>query len=169
MNYEIAINGTHIWYYFICKREVWLILHQIAADQDDENIDLGRFIQEHVYQRNKKELLIGNVQVDRIRREDDQLVIGEVKKSSRYLESSRYQLLYYLQTLKKMGIAARGELLFPEEKKKVVVELTEESEQELNQAVEAIRAIARLPVPPQPEKIHFCRKCAYREYCWAEE
>ncbi|UFJ39856.1 CRISPR-associated protein Cas4 [Brevibacillus humidisoli] len=162
------VTGTHIWYYFICKREVWLIAHNIAADQDDENMDIGRFINEQTYQRNKQEVLIGNIKVDRVRREDGQLVIGEVKKSSRYLESSRYQLLYYLQTLKKMGIVARGELLFPEEKRRETVELTSEAERQLDRAVEEIRIIARHPVPPLPEKISFCRNCAYREYCWAE-
>lgn len=168
MNYTMDVTGTHIWYYFICKREVWLIIHNIAADQEDENMDIGRFINEHTFQRNKQEVLLGNIKVDRIRREDGQLVIGEVKKSSRFIESARYQLLYYLQTLKKMGIDARGELLFPEEKKKETVELTVSTEQELNEAVEEIRKIARQPVPPPPVKIGFCRNCAYREYCWAE-
>ncbi len=168
MDYTMDVTGTHIWYYFICKREVWLITRNIAPDQEDENMDLGRFINEHTYQRDKQEVLIGNIKVDRIRREEGQLVIGEVKKSSRFIESSRFQLLFYLQTLKKMGIDARGELMFPEEKKKQTVELTACAEQELNQAVEEIKRIARQSVPPPPVKIGFCRNCAYREYCWAE-
>jgi len=101
--YVMPVTGTHIWYYFICKREVWLMVHQIAPDQEDENIDLGRFINEHTYQRNKQEITIGNIKVDRIRREDGQLIIGEVKKSSTFLESARYQLLHYLRTLKETG------------------------------------------------------------------
>lgn len=51
------VNGTHIWYYFICKREVWLIAHQIAADQEDDNLEIGRFISETSYQRQKKNCL----------------------------------------------------------------------------------------------------------------
>lgn len=167
--YLMPVTGTHIWYYFICKREVWLMIHQIAPDQEDENIDLGRFINEHTYQRNKQEVTIGSIKVDRVRREDGHLVIGEVKKSSRFLESSRYQLLYYLRTLKEMGIEAKGELLFPEEKRREVVVLTEKEEEKLDAAVADIRRIARLPVAPESVKIPFCRRCAYREYCWAEE
>lgn len=120
------VNGTHIWYYFICKREVWLITHQIAADQEDDNLEIGRFISETSYQRQKKEMLIGNIKVDRIRREGDTLVVGEVKKSSTYEKSAYYQLLFYLDTLRKMGIEAKGELLFPKEKKVTKVEWTEE-------------------------------------------
>jgi CRISPR-associated exonuclease Cas4 len=107
--------------------------------------------------------------VDRIRREDGQLIIGEVKKSSAFLESARYQLLYYLRTLKEMGIRAQGELLFPEEKKRETVILTDQTEKELDAAIADIRRIARMPVAPKPVKIGFCRRCAYREYCWAEE
>lgn len=167
--YVMPITGTHIWYYYICKREVWLMIHQIAPDQEDENVDLGRFINEHTYQRNKQEVAIGSIKVDRIRREDGQLIIGEVKKSSAFLESARYQLLYYLRTLKEMGIRAQGELLFPEEKKRETVILTDQTEKELDAAIADIRRIARMPVAPKPVKIGFCRRCAYREYCWAEE
>ncbi|WP_132770494.1 CRISPR-associated protein Cas4 [Tepidibacillus fermentans] len=163
------ITGTHIWYYFICQREVWLMIHHIAPDEDDENLDIGRFISEHSYTRNKREIVIGNIKIDRIRKEGKQLVIGEVKKSSSYINSARFQLLHYLNTLKKMGIEAKGELLFPEERKKEIVEWTEEAKKELEQAMENIRRIARMPIPPAPKKISFCRKCAYREYCWAEE
>ena len=165
----MPITGTDIWYYYICKREVWLMKHQIAPDQEDESLDIGRLISETYYQRNRKEISIGNIVVDRVRQEDGQLVIGEVKKSSRYMKSAKMQLLYYLDTLRQMGIEAKGELLFPEERKKETVEWTEEEKQELERAMEDIRRIALMPVPPAPEKIHFCGKCAYREYCWAEE
>lgn len=168
-NYSMPVTGTLIWYYFVCKREVWLMVHRITADQDYESLDLGRFINEHRYQRNRKEFSIGHIVVDRIRKENGELIIGEVKKSSRFIESARYQLLYYLDTLRQMGIKAQGELLFPEERKKEEVKWTPEAKRKLDEAVEDIHRIARLPVPPPPQKITFCRKCAYREYCWAEE
>jgi len=169
MDNVVEVTGTHIWYYFVCKREVWLMFHSIAADQDDENMDIGRFISENTYTRNKQEVSIGNIKIDRLRKEGQQLIVGEVKKSSRYLKSARFQLLHYLDNLRKMGINAKGELLFPEERKKEIVEWTQESIEELEKAIKAIKEIAILSVPPKPEKITFCRKCAYREYCWAGE
>ncbi|MCF6094010.1 CRISPR-associated protein Cas4 [Microaerobacter geothermalis] len=168
MDYEMEVTGTHIWYYYICHREVWMIVHQLAPDQEDDNIEIGRFLSEHTYQRNKKEVVIGNIKVDRIRKEGEQLIIGEVKKSSRYKQSARFQLLYYLDTLRNMGIQAKGELLFPEEKKKEILEWTAQDKEELDKAIGDIQRIARLPVPPSPKKISFCSNCAYREYCWAE-
>lgn len=165
----MEVNGTHIWYYFICKREVWLMVHQIAPDQEDENIEIGRFLSEISYQRHKKEIQIGNLKIDRLRQKGNELIIGEVKKSSRYEKSAYYQLFFYIDTLKKMGIEARGELLFPKEKKKKEVIWNEEDSKILEKAIEEIREIARLPWPPPPKKIHFCRQCGYREYCFAED
>lgn len=166
--YQMPVTGTDIWYYFICKRESWLMSHQIAPDGEDENVDIGRFIHEYRYGREKKEVSIDSIKIDRLKREGEELIVQEIKKSSRFMESARYQLLYYLQTLKKMGVVAKGELLFPEEKKKEEVVLTVEAEEKLNQAVAEIQKIARQPVPPLPKKINFCRKCAYREFCWSE-
>ncbi len=168
-NDEWYVRGTDIWYYFICKREAWLMMHEIAPDQEDENIEIGRFIHEYSYQRERKELEAGQIKIDRYQRKKGQVIIQEIKKSSKYLESAKYQLLFYLYNLKKMGIDAVGELQFPEERRKEKVVLTEAKIRELEAIIEELRKLSKLPVPPAPKKIGFCRKCAYREYCWAEE
>ena len=54
MVFDIEVTGTDIWYYFICEREAWLNIHKIMPDEDDENIEIGRFIHEYRYGRNKK-------------------------------------------------------------------------------------------------------------------
>lgn len=169
MSYEMPVTGTDIWYYFICKRQCWLMVHRIAPDEEDENIEIGRFIHEYRYGRQKKELDLGSVKIDRVIKVKGELVVREIKKSSRFLESARFQLLYYLDVLRNMGVIAKGELVFPEERDKETVEWTPEKKAELDKAVEEIRRIARFPMPPEPRKIGFCKKCAYREYCWAEE
>jgi len=55
----MEVNGTLIWYYNICKREVWLMCRNIVPDPSDENIDYGRFMHEQTYKRNKKEIAFG--------------------------------------------------------------------------------------------------------------
>lgn len=164
---EINVSGTLIWYYYICPREVWLIGHQITADQDDSNISLGRFIQDHSYSRERKELVVGRSKMDVFRVTDDGLVIGEVKKSSKFRSSARMQLAFYLSELKHRGIEARGELRFPKEKRKEKVMLDEQTERELDKVRREILRILYLPEPPEPKKINFCRSCAYTEFCWS--
>jgi CRISPR-associated exonuclease Cas4 len=164
---EDKINGTLMWYYKICKREVWLMSKNIIPDQKDTNIDIGRFIHEMSYSRNKKEIEFGNVKFDVLLNTKDQLVIGETKKSSKFQEASRLQLLYYLRELKNANIDAKGILLYPEEKKRVEVELNEENIIELEKAEDEIVEIMNKEVPPPVAKNKFCRSCGYREYCFA--
>lgn len=164
---DFSVTGTHVWYYCVCKREVWMMARHLVPDEDDTNIDIGRFIHEKVYQRDKKEIDLGNAKVDLLRMEDGQLVVGEVKKSSRHAKSARMQLLFYLLQLKGIGIQARGELLFPIEKKKEDVVLDEKSEVEITGIVNDIEKIVMQAQPPPPVKIKYCWSCAYREFCWS--
>lgn len=161
------VNGTLVWYYNICKRQVWLMSRYIVPDQNDENIDLGRFIHEQAYIRNEKEISFGNVKFDVLFRKGKEITIGETKKTSRYEEASKWQLMYYLKVLRECGINAKGLLLYPEEKKRVEVLLDEESEAALNQMVDSIEGIIGNEIPPEVVKIHFCKNCAYRDYCYA--
>ncbi|AKL94556.1 CRISPR-associated RecB-family exonuclease Cas4 [Clostridium aceticum] len=115
---EIKITGTLIWYYYICKREVWLMSRQLTPDQEDSNIEIGRFFHEESYKKNKKEISLGNIVIDVIKKENGQLVVGEVKKTSKFKQSARMQLLFYLKQLKDLGIQASGSLMFPKEKKR---------------------------------------------------
>lgn len=164
---ELHVSGTLIWYYYICPREVWLIGHQITADQDNANVSLGRFIQDYSYPRERKELAVGHSKMDVFRVCNGELVIGEVKKTSKYRFSARMQLAYYLEELKQHGITARGELRFPREKQREEVVLDEETEKELNRTKREILRILYLPQPPPPVKIKFCKNCAYAEFCWS--
>ena len=36
------ITGTLVNYYVICRREAWLYAHHIHADQEDENVLMGK-------------------------------------------------------------------------------------------------------------------------------
>lgn len=164
---KTKVNGTLMWYYKICKREVWLMSRNIAPDQRDTNIDIGRFLHEISYGRNKKEIEFGNVKFDVLLNTGDQLVIGETKKTSKFQEASKMQLLYYLRELKKANINAKGVLLYPEERKRVEVELDSENTLLLEKAEEQIVTIMSNEIPPLVKKNKYCRSCGYREYCYA--
>jgi len=164
---EINVNGTLVWYYTICRREVWLISHGITPDQDDSNMDIGRFIHEESYAREKKEISIGNVKFDILSEKDGYMMIGEIKKSSKYIESAKMQLAYYLLELKRSGIDGIGVLMFPKEKRREVVELTNELATKLAEIEKEILKICYEEEPEKPKKINFCRNCAYSEFCWS--
>lgn len=163
----MKVTGIHVKYYHICPRQTWLVSRQIVTDQDDSNIEYGRFLQEKVYEREKKELLIGHLKIDVMKRRDKQLVVGEVKKSSGAKEGALMQLLFYLYELRQMGVEAVGELLIPEERKRERVELDEEAVRKIEKLKSEIIQLIQQDIPPPPKKIKWCRNCSYRELCWS--
>ncbi len=163
----VNIYATLIWYYYICPREVWLMARNINSFQDNDLLKIGIMINEDSYKRDKKEVQIDNLKIDVIRSRGNHLVIGEIKKSSRFMKASEMQLLFYLYKLKKKGVEASGELLFPKEKKKVKVELSQENTAELEDAIEDVKRIIQLDRIPELKKNKYCKKCAYKEFCWS--
>lgn len=165
---ELGVNGTLMWYYHICIREVWLISHQVTPYEHDENLQLGRYISQHSYDREQKEVSVAGVKLDVLgRRDDGTLIVGEIKKSSRYEDSARMQLLLYLETLEKMGLKAVGELRFPSERRRVRISLDDAARKKLDKAKRDILRIVYLEHAPKPKKLKWCTKCAYREFCWS--
>ncbi len=164
---EFNVSGTYIWYYCICKREVWLLAHALEADQQDENMQIGNVIHETTYSRNSKEIGFANSKFDIISKDNGKLIVGEIKKSSRFVESSQMQLLFYLKELSDNNISAEGVLMFPDEKKREVVKLDEDSKVKLENIVSDIKRIVNLEQAPPAEMIKYCKKCAYAEFCWA--
>jgi len=159
------ITGTLIWYYYICKREVWLMSREINSYQDNAFLELGRIISGESYSREKKEIPIEGGKIDLIKKRDGSLVIGEIKKSSKYLEPATMQLLFYLWKLKRLGVEATGELLIPKEKKRIPVNLTPDAIEKLENAIQNIKEIIKRDTPPPVVKTRFCRRCAYYEFC----
>lgn len=164
---EFNVSGTYIWYYCICKREVWLLAHGLEADQQDENMQIGNVIHDTSYSRNSKEVGFAHSKFDIISKDNGKLMVGEIKKSSRFIESSRMQLLFYLKELSDNNINAEGVLMFPDEKKREVVRLDEENKIKLENIINDIKRIVNFEQVPPPVKIKYCKKCAYAEFCWS--
>jgi len=139
---------------------------ELSPNQEDPFLEIGRLLQEDTYKREKKEITVGNMKIDLIKRKNGETVVGEIKKSSRFERSAIMQLAFYLYGLKKRGINAKGELMVPKERKRIPVELTPDIEDELRQAFRQIKYIITQNNPPEPVKNKYCSRCAYREFCW---
>ncbi|MCS7231893.1 MAG: CRISPR-associated protein Cas4 [Elusimicrobiota bacterium] len=167
MDYFNIITGTLVWYYYICKREVWLMSHYIVPNQADERILLGKIISENSYGREKREIRIKNLVLDIISTKNENIIVAEVKKSSRYIKSATMQVKFYIWQLKQLGIKnIIGELRIPKEKKKIEIYLTPKDEIELKKVLEDIKNIILRPQPELPREQKYCRLCGYNEFCW---
>lgn len=140
---------------------------QITPDQDHPFLEIGRLIDSDSYNRERKRIELEDMVIDLIKMKENNVVVGEIKKTSKAEKSSRLQLAYYLHRLKEFGIIATGILMFPKEKKRFPVELTEDLESELLQVFNDIERITQNPLPPKVQKIKYCNSCAYREFCWS--
>ena len=160
------MNGTLINYYFNCERQCYLHGNRLNLEDNSEEVKVGKAIHEDRSQKENTEIAIDNIKLDKLTAE----YLTEVKKSDADPEAARWQLLYYLKVLKDKGIMRKGRLEFVEKnkstKKTEVVELTEETEQELIKYTEIIEALISSDRIPLVLGKNSCKKCAYYEYCY---
>ncbi|MEM1757476.1 MAG: CRISPR-associated protein Cas4 [Candidatus Bathyarchaeia archaeon] len=158
------VTGTLLWYYAICKREVWLMAHNITPDEEHQSLEIGRVVHESFYTRMKKEIEAEGMKIDVVGGKNG--LVYEVKTSSRFLEATKLQLGYYLLRLEQMGIKARGAIAIPRERRSFHVELNNELRELVLSALKEIFELCIKPLPPPAKWTRFCRRCAYRDFCW---
>jgi len=162
------VTGSIVAAFVACPRQAWLMARQMTPDEENVFVAIGKYIHETSYSKERKEIVVENMRIDLIcRSENDFTLVGEIKKSSRTMENGRMQLLFYLYRLRNMGIHAEGELLFPKERRREKVILTEEEIPRVEKLIQEVKNTILMPNPPPPVKSHRCSPCAYREFCWA--
>jgi len=161
------ITGSIIQSYIICPRQTWLMSRKISGDQQNEFISIGRHISETTYQRNKKEINLGDNKIDFIKKENDSLIIVETKKSSKMIEATETQLLFYLYSYKNKFREVKGEIRVPKENKVIELELTEEKTKCIEKLVGEINSIIKKNSAPRKKRIKPCSSCSYLDFCWS--
>lgn len=160
------VTGVMVQYYITCKTELWYFSHGINLDRFNQNMLIGRDINDNTYKHNSKNIDINDViNVDMIKK--SKLVIYEIKKSSKYLEGAKYQLLYYLYYLKnKLNLNVTGVLSIPKERKQIKITLGKEEEDQIKSIINEIPNVIKSKKPLQPSKKPYCKGCSYYELCW---
>ncbi|WP_148882548.1 CRISPR-associated protein Cas4 [Thermococcus aciditolerans] len=161
---DLLLTGTEINYLFICPTKLWYFAKGITMEQESEWVDLGRFLHERRYSNEEKEVQIGRVKIDFIRK-GEIIEVHEVKKGKSMEKAHEMQALYYLYYLKRLGVKAMAVLHYPQlnETKEITLD---GREREVEEAIQEVARIKSLSVPPKPVKSKKCRKCAYYELCW---
>ncbi len=163
---EERITGVMVQYYVSCKRELWLFANHISFNKYDENIRIGKQIHTNRYKRKKREIDLYFVKFDFIEKKDE-IILSEVKKSSKLLEPVKYQLLYYMYIIEKLtGKTPLGKIRIPREKKVIELELKQQERKEIEEILDTIPKIVQKEIPDGPTKKPYCKNCAYHNYCW---
>lgn len=159
------VTGVMFDYYFICKRKLWYFTNDITMEQENEDVMIGKIIDENSYGREDKHIYIDEaINIDFIRGKNE---LHEIKKSKSMEEADGWQLKYYLYYLHKLGIEGlTGVINYPELKQNVKVVLTEEDEKRIESILSDINEIVEMTSPPAVINSKLCKKCSYYELCY---
>ncbi|MCH5297770.1 MAG: CRISPR-associated protein Cas4 [Ruminococcus sp.] len=159
------ITGMQVYYYFVCKKKLWYFSHEISMESNNENVELGKILDETSYKNKHKHIMIDDtINIDFL---SEHNILHEVKKSRKIEEASIWQVKYYLYFLKKRGVENfRGKIDYPLLKQSKMIELTESDEKQMEESLNKIIDIISLDLTPEAEHKNFCKSCAYYEFCF---
>lgn len=167
----MVLTATHINYYFICHRKLWLFANGITMEHTSGTVAEGKLIGETTYpQRAEKytEIEIGGSKIDFYDAKNK--VIHEIKKSDSIEKAHEWQVKYYISLLQQNGIEnVTGIIEYPKLKHTSKVELSKDDGMYLKEVKQHIeRMVAGENCPPRINS-KICKKCSYYDFCYVEE
>ena len=167
----MQITGTHINYYFVCHRKLWLFANGIHMEHTSELVDEGRLIHETSYPRRAeryREISMDGIKIDYY--DPETSTVHEIKKTDKMELAHEWQVKYYLYVLWKNGIQEpKGLLEYPKLKERKDLELQEKDIEEINRIMQEVNQIINSEKAPAKNKKSICRKCSYHDFCWVDE
>jgi len=165
------ITGTHINYYFICHRKLWLFANNIQMEHTHDAVSEGKLIHETSYpQRSAKyeEIQIEGIKIDYF--DTKNKVVHEIKKSRKLHEAHVWQVKYYIYILGENGLeGVSGRLEYPKERKTEEVLLTSIDIERIKEMENEIPDIANSSEAPPTIKKSRCKNCSYFDFCYVSE
>ena len=158
------ITGIMIYYYFVCKRKLWFFCNDISMEDENELVQIGKFIDSSSYASERKHIMINEeINIDFAEHSG---VIHEIKKSRKIEEASVWQLKYYLYYLKQYGVEnIKAKLDYPLMKQTVDISLEEDDEEKIRKILDNIKEIVQAENIPAQLNSNICKKCAYFDLC----
>ncbi len=163
---KMQITGSLIQAYIYCPRKAWLMSRQIVGDQYNEFLAIGRLISGETYKRDKREILIEGGKIDVVRVKGNEFILIETKKTSKFIETSKKQLIFYLIQMEKNGFKVNGEIRIPKEKKVIPVKLSDSDRSDMEKIKKELSELLASSNPPVKKWSRKCRNCSYLELCW---
>lgn len=163
--------ATHINYFFICHRKLWLFANGINMEHTSDIVAEGKLLGETTYpQRPEKytEIEIGGSKIDFYDAKNK--IIHEIKKSDRMEAAHLWQVKYYIWLLEQNGIeGVRGILEYPKLREKTDVLLTNDDRAVLQETVGEIERLVNSESCPSRINAKICKRCSYYDFCYIED
>jgi len=165
------LTATHINYYHVCKRKLWLFANGIQMEHTSETVAEGKLIGETTYQDRATqytEVEFDGVKIDFYDAKNK--IVHEVKKSDKVENAHKAQVLYYLYKLTKNGIeGASGIIEYPKLRQTETVNWTPDSLGIVLQWEKEVEEIMANENCPATIKAKICKNCSYYDFCYVDE
>lgn len=167
----MQLTATHINYYHICHRKLWLFGNGINMEHTSNSVAEGKLLHETSYgQRNEKytELDIGGSKIDFYDAKNK--VVHEIKKSDKAEDAHEWQVKYYIWLLEQNGMPdATGILEYPKLRETKTVLLQDIDRQYIQRLIPMIEALVESDVCPPTINAKICKSCSYFDFCYVGE
>lgn len=165
------IIATHINYFFICKRKLWLFVSGIGMEHTSDVVYEGKQIHETCYpQRPERyeELEVSGSIIDFYDARNK--VVHEIKKSNKMELAHEWQVKYYIWLLNRNGIdGVTGVLEYPKLRETKTVLLSDGDVVYLQKVVDEIEVLMESEVCPPVIDSKICKNCSYFDFCYTQE
>lgn len=165
------VAGHEVESFVACARQYWYITRGVRLEPFSDLVAEGRFISETSYKHHSlrwRQVQIGRIKIDAY--DPERRLVYEIKRAPRLMQAHKAQLLFYLYALAKMGIqGVKGFLVYPRQKKRILIELGERERQEVEQILQAMAEVRRRRMPPPLQRKPMCKRCAYYDLCFIAE
>jgi CRISPR-associated exonuclease Cas4 len=176
----MTLTATHINYFHICHRKLWLFANGINMEHTSETVAEGKFIGETTYPQrpgkySEMELSSslgggweGAGKIDFYDAKNK--IIHETKRSDKMETAHEWQVKYYIWLLEQIGIeGVKGIIEYPKLRETKQVELSADDKIYLQQIVTQIELLIHAETCPERINKKFCKTCSYFDFCWVEE
>lgn len=165
------LTATHINYYHICHRKLWLFANGMNMEHHSETVADGKLLHETSYpQRAEKysEIEIGGSKIDFYDAKNK--VIHEIKRSDKMEAAHEWQVKYYILLLEQNGVeGVTGILEYPKLRETKTITLTEADRVYVGQVIHQIEEIAESDKCPPLLHAKICKSCSYYDFCYCSE
>lgn len=174
------ITATHINYYHICHRKLWLFSNGINMEHTSDIVADGKLLHETSYQQraekyreidlsftlNNEIELFGKIDFYDAKAK----IIHEIKRSDKIEEAHEWQVKFYIWLLEQNGIHGVHAIIeYPKLRETKEISLTEADRDYLKLVVNKITALQQSEICPPRLNSKICKSCSYYDLCYIEE
>ncbi|MCU7694501.1 CRISPR-associated protein Cas4 [Haoranjiania flava] len=175
----MPLTATHINYYIVCHRKLWLFANGINMEHTSEVVYDGKLLHETSYpqraERNEEVKLSADYGGIQLTGQIDfydvkNKTIHETKRSDKVEEAHEWQLKFYIWLLELNGIAGvQGKNEYPKLRSTQEVSLSDDDRTFLKELLPKITELVQSGNCPPRINAKICKSCSYYELCYVEE